>query len=81
MSFIPSPFDGQRSISTTRPQAFVMEAAELRRKSVVLTTGSVLRFEAEMLRLESISGGGSVPRPKKNNISVPYRPKTQYKSV
>lgn len=52
---------------------------ELSLRSVVtLTTGSMLRSEADMLRLESIHGGGSVPRPKRNNNRVPYTPEVGF---
>lgn len=41
---------------------------------VVLKAESILRSEIDMLRLESISGGGSDPRPKRKSIRVPWKP-------
>lgn len=60
------PLSGHGSIPTPRRQASVMGAAEL-----VLKVVSTLRSEAEMLRLESISRDGPLPRPKKNTLKAP----------
>ena len=41
----------------------------------MLDADAILRSEAEVLRLESSSGGGSLPRPKKRSNIFPWRPR------